>query len=159
MSFRMFFGWVKTLIIAVVALAGAAIIVLDAVMISGVNAAFATANVTVAAVSLAAAALIDVFALLLLFNSRYKLRDDGLYALLGVFGDEVAYNDIHRISVNAVTYEIFVAWRKDGEGAETVTRLNLTEKDARAMLPELERRCAFAVAETFTPPEKRGRKK
>lgn len=60
MSFRMFFGWVKTLIIAVVALAGAAIIVLDAVMISGVNAAFATANVTVAAVSLAAAALIDV---------------------------------------------------------------------------------------------------
>lgn len=159
MKFKMFFGWVKTAIIVLVALAGAAIVVLDAVMISGVDSSFVTANVTVAAVSLVAAALIEIFALLLLFNSRYRLRDDGLCAVMCVFTDEVAYNDIHRISVNAVTYEIFIAWKKDGEGEETVTRLNLSEKDARAMLPELEKRCAFAVVETFTPPEKKTKKK
>ena len=142
-----------------IALAGTAIVVLDAVMISGAVPAFETANVTVAAVSLAAAALIVVFAVLLLVNSWYKLRDDGIFAMMAVFGDTVAYNDIRRISVNAVTYEIFVAWQKDGEGPETVTRLNLTEKNAKAVLAELERRCAFATVDTFTPPEKKNKKK
>ena len=142
-----------------IALAGTAIVVLDAVMISGAVPAFETANVTVAAVSLAAAALIVVFAVLLLVNSWYKLRDDGIFAMMAVFGDTVAYNDIRRISVNAVTYEIFVAWQKDGEGPETVTRLNLTEKDSKVMLTELERRCAFATVDTFTPPEKKNKKK
>lgn len=159
MTFRMFFGWIKTCMVIAIALAGTAIVVLDAVMISGAVPAFETANVTVAAVSLAAAALIVVFAVLLLVNSWYKLRDDGIFAMMAVFGDTVAYNDIRRISVNAVTYEIFVAWRKDGEGAETVTRLNLTEKNAKAVLAELERRCAFATVDTFTPPEKKNKKK
>lgn len=159
MTFRMFFGWIKTCMVITIALAGTAIVVLDAVMISGAVPAFETANVTVAAVSLAAAALIVVFAVLLLVNSWYKLRDDGIFAMMAVFGDTVAYNDIRRISVNAVTYEIFVAWRKDGEGPETVTRLNLTEKNAKAVLAELERRCAFATVDTFTPPEKKNKKK
>lgn len=159
MTFRMFFGWIKTCMVIAITLAGTAIVVLDAVMISGAVPAFETANVTVAAVSLAAAALIVVFAVLLLVNSWYKLRDDGIFAMMAVFGDTVAYNDIRRISVNAVTYEIFVAWRKDGEGPETVTRLNLTEKDSKVMLTELERRCAFATVDTFTPPEKKNKKK
>ena len=159
MTFRMFFGLIKTCMVIAIALAGTAIVVLDAVMISGAVPAFETANVTVAAVSLAAAALIVVFAVLLLVNSWYKLRDDGIFAMMAVFGDTVAYNDIRRISVNAVTYEIFVAWRKDGEGPETVTRLNLTEKNAKAVLAELERRCAFATVDTFTPPEKKNKKK
>ena len=159
MSFRLFFGWTKTCMVIAIVLAGTAIVVLDAVMISGAVPAFETANVTVAAVSLAAAALIVVFAVLLLVNSWYKLRDDGIFAMMAVFGDTVAYNDIRRISVNAVTYEIFVAWQKDGEGPETVTRLNLTEKNAKAVLAELERRCAFATVDTFTPPEKKNKKK
>ena len=159
MTFRMFFGRIKTCMVIAIALAGTAIVVLDAVMISGAVPAFETANVTVAAVSLAAAALIVVFAVLLLVNSWYKLRDDGIFAMMAVFGDTVAYNDIRRISVNAVTYEIFVAWQNDGEGPETVTRLNLTEKNAKAVLAELERRCAFATVDTFTPPEKKNKKK
>ena len=56
----MFFGWIKTALIALITLAGAAIIVLDAVMLSGVLPAFTTANTAVAATSLAAAAVIDV---------------------------------------------------------------------------------------------------
>ena len=58
MRYRMFFGWIKTAMIVVIVLAGAAIIVLDSVMMSGAVPAFSTANVTVAAGSLAAAALI-----------------------------------------------------------------------------------------------------
>ena len=73
----MFFGWIKTALILLVALAGAAIIVLDSLMVSGTVAALETANVTVAAVSLAAAALIEVFAVALLAFSGYTLKEDG----------------------------------------------------------------------------------
>lgn len=155
MKFRMFFGIVKTALIALIAVAGATIIVLDAIMISGAVPAFETANVTVAAVSLVAAVLIDAFALLLLFGSVYKLREDGLYARMAVFCDLVPYEGISRISVNAATGEIFVAWRKSGEGADTVSRLNLTEKDAKTMLTELERKCPVATVDYFTPPQKK----
>lgn len=144
--------------LALIALAGAAIVALDAVMISGAVPAFETSNVTVAAVSLVAAALIFLFAVLLLTCSFYKLGDDGIFSLMGVFADRVAYNDVSRIAVNAVTSEVFISWRKDGAGAETVTRLNLTQKDCKAMLAELERRCAFATIDTFTPPEKKKKK-
>lgn len=155
MKFRMFFGIVKTALIALIALAGAVIIVLDAIMVSGAVPAFETANVTVAAVSLVAAVLIDAFALMLLFGSVYKLREDGLYARMAVFCDLVPYEGISRISVNAATGEIFVAWRKSGEGADTVSRLNLTEKDAKTMLTELERKCPVATVDYFTPPQKK----
>lgn len=155
MKFRMFFGIVKTALIALIAVAGATIIVLDAIMISGAVPAFETANVTVAAVSLVAAVLIDAFALLLLFGSVYKLREDGLYARMAVFCDLVPYEGISRISVNAATGEMFVAWRKSGEGADTVSRLNLTEKDAKTMLTELERKCPVATVDYFTPPQKK----
>lgn len=155
MRYRMFFGWIKTAMIVVIVLAGAAIIVLDSVMMSGAVPAFSTANVTVAAVSLAAAALIDIFALLLLFNSYYKLRDDGIFAMMAVFGDNVAYNDVDRISVNADTHEVFISWKREGKGESSVIRLNLSEKDAKNILPELERRCAFATVDTFIPPAKK----
>lgn len=155
MKFRMFFGIVKTALIALIAVAGATIVVLDAIMISGAVPAFETANVTVAAVSLVAAVLIDAFALLLLFGSVYKLREDGLYARMAVFCDLVPYEGISRISVNAATGEIFVSWRKSGEGADTVSRLNLTEKDAKTMLTELERKCPVATVDYFTPPQKK----
>ena len=108
--------------------------------------------------SLVAAVLIFLFAVLLLACSFYKLGDDGIFSLMGVFADRVAYNDVSRIAVNAVTSEVFISWRKDGAGAETVTRLNLTQKDSKAMLAELERRCAFATIDTFTPPEKKKKK-
>ena len=155
MKFRMFFGIVKTALIALIAVAGATIIVLDAIMISGAVPAFETANVPVAAVSLVAAVLIDAFALMLLFGSVYKLREDGLYARMAVFCDLVPYEGISRISVNAATGEMFVAWRKSGEGADTVSRLNLTEKDAKTMLTELERKCPVATVDYFTPPQKK----
>ena len=155
MKFRMFFGIVKTALIALIAVAGAAIIVLDAIMISGAVPAFETANVTVAAVSLVAAVLIDTFALMLLFGSVYKLREDGLYARMAVFCDLVPYEGISRISVNAATGEMFVAWRKSGEGADTVSHLNLTERDAKTMLTELERKCPVATVDYFTPPQKK----
>ena len=77
---------------------------------------------------------------------------------MAVFGDFVAYGEVDRISVNAATGEIFVAWRKEGALSDTVTRLNLTEKDAKRMLTELERRCENATADFFTPPEKKNKK-
>ena len=90
MKFRMYFGGIKTALIVLVILAGATIIILDAIMISGSVPSLITANRTIAAVSLAAAAIVATAAALLLFNSFYKLRDDDLYVMLGFFGDEIS---------------------------------------------------------------------
>ena len=150
--YLMFFGYVKTVLIALVALLGLAIIALDIVMISGKVAHFATTNVAIASVSLAAAALIDIFALLLLF--RYTLKDDGISVVIAVFFDKVPYDEVRTISVNAVTDEVFVAWCKPS-GEQTVFRLNLRRDDSRAVLAVLSEKCAFATVETFSPPEKK----
>lgn len=152
--YLMFFGYVKTVLIALVALLGLAIIALDIVMISGKVAHFATTNVAIASVSLVAAALIDIFALLLLFNSRYTLKNDGISVVIAVFFDKVPYDEVRTISVNAVTDEVFVAWCKPS-GEQTVFRLNLRRDDSRAVLAVLSEKCAFATVETFSPPEKK----
>lgn len=163
MKFRMYFGWLKTTLVSVVILAGVVVVVLDAVMLSGEVSALITANKPVAGVSLAAGALLTIAASLLLGNSYYKFRDDELFVMMGVFGDYVEYDTVRKIAVNAVTGEIFVISEKpseDGAPATSVNiRLNLTAKGYKDILPELEKRCAFAVVETFTPPEKKKKDK
>lgn len=160
MKFRMYFGGIKTALIALVILAGAAIVVLDAIMISGSVPSLITANKTIAAVSLAAAAVVGIAAGLLLFNSFYKLRDDDLYVMLGFFGDEIEYSEVKIIRVNALTKEVFVTYRKqqEEEEREYCIRLNLNRVQSEKILKELTDKCAFAVVETFEPPAKKNKK-
>ena len=160
MKFRMYFGGIKTALIVLVILAGATIIILDAIMISGSVPSLITANRTIAAVSLAAAAIVATAAALLLFNSFYKLRDDDLYVMLGFFGDEIEYSDVRTIKVNAVTKEVFVTYRKqeEEEEKEYCVHLNLNRAQSEKILKELTDKCAFAVVEMFDPPANKIRK-
>lgn len=150
-KYRMFFGWGKTALIALVILAGAAIVVMDAVMISGAAERFTTANKTVAAVSLAAGAIVAAAAALLLFNSYYVCRDDELYIMFGFFADKVPYSSVFRIAVNAENKEVFIAYKGEKNDAVKV-RVNLTPDKSAAFLAELEKKCAFAAVDTFIPP-------
>lgn len=156
-KYRMFFGWWKVTLIALVILAGAVIVVLDAVMISGAVPKLETANKAVAGVSLAAAALVAVAAGLLLFNSYYKLDSEEFCIMLGFFPDKVEYSDIHRIAVNAETKEVFVFCKKEN-AEEYSVRLNLNAAKSQELLGELTDKCPFAVVETFQPPEKKKKK-
>lgn len=150
-KYRMFFGWVKTALIALVILAGLAIIILDSIMISGGVQSLATANKTVAAVSLAAGAVITAAAVLLLVNSYYSFRDDELNVVFGFFVDRIPYSDVQKIAVNADTKEIFVAYKND-KGELIRIRVNLAPERSADFLAELEKKCAFASVETFIPP-------
>ena len=59
MKFRMYFGAVKTVCIAVVVAIGVAVVTLDSVMLSGAVSTLTTSNTALAWVSLVAGALIS----------------------------------------------------------------------------------------------------
>ena len=85
MKIRMSFGKFKTACLAVVMCAGVAVIVLDIVLLSGAVSSLTSGNTTLAAVSLAAGALVTVFAALIAFNSYYRFDDDELVSVIGFF--------------------------------------------------------------------------
>lgn len=82
MKIRMNFGVVKTILLACVALGALAIIGLDVAMLAGANGVY-TDSPAIAIVSLVAATIIAVAALLVIFNSVYRFKDDHFVATLG----------------------------------------------------------------------------
>lgn len=151
MKFRMYFGGVKTACVAVVIAIGIAVIVLDSVMLSGAVSTLTTSNTALAWVSLVAGALIAVFAALLLFNSYYKLNDDELVVVFGVFVDRIAYGEVEEIFVTVDGCEIFLSCRRAGKSPVNL-RLYPTPSRSKDILSELEKRCAFAVVHYIQPP-------
>ena len=97
MKIRMNFGVVKTILLAFVALGALAIIGLDIAMLAGANGVY-TDSPAIAIVSLAAATIIAVAALLVIFNSVYRFKDDHIVATLGFFVDKIKYDDVVCIS-------------------------------------------------------------
>lgn len=73
MKFRMNFGIVKTIIVVLVVLGALAVVALDIAMLAGAN-GVATQQPAVAWVSIVAALVIAVAALLVLFNSYYGFK-------------------------------------------------------------------------------------
>lgn len=93
MKFRMNFGIVKTVIVAVIIVGALAIAALDIAMLAGAN-GVATQQPAVAWVSIVAAVIIAVAALLVLFNSYYGFKEDKMVSVLGFFVDKIKYEDI-----------------------------------------------------------------
>lgn len=151
MKFRMYFGAVKTVCIAVVVAIGVAVVILDSVMLSGAVSTLTTSNTALAWVSLVAGALIAAFAALLLFNSYYKFDDDELVIVFGVFVDRIEYDEVEEIFVTVDGYEIFLRYRRVGKSPANL-RLYLSSARSKDILDELERRCAFAVVRYIQPP-------
>ena len=134
MKFRMYFGAVKTVCIAVVVAIGVAVVTLDSVMLSGAVSTLTTSN-----------------AALLLFNSYYKFDDDELVIVFGVFVDRIEYDEVEEIFVTVDGYEIFLRYRRVGKSPANL-RLYLSSARSKDILDELERRCAFAVVRYIQPP-------
>lgn len=78
MKIRMNFGVVKTILLAVVTLGALAIVGLDIAMLAGANGVY-TDSPAIAIVSLVAATLIALAALLVLFNSAYRFKTIALW--------------------------------------------------------------------------------
>lgn len=154
MKIRMYFGAIKTIIISIVLAGTLAIVGLDIAMLVGTN-GVKTSSPAIAAVSLAAAVIIAVAAMLILCNSYYRFDEDKLVIMLGFFRDKVGYDKVVAIKQNNVTKEVFVIYEsvKEEEGNQSI-RFNLAPQKTDVFLAQMRKYCPFVIVEPFTPEKK-----
>ena len=159
MKIRMNFGVVKTIILAVVTLGALAIVGLDIAMLVGANGVY-TDSPAIAIVSLVAATLIALAALLVLFNSAYRFKNDRLVATLGFFVDKIKYDDVICIKQNSETREIYLLCngQKESDG-EVSFKINVAPQKTDAFIHEMRNRIGEIIVEVFTPEKKNKDKK
>ena len=154
MKFRMNFGVVKTVIVTIIVLGALAIGGLDIAMLAGAN-GVATSQPAVAWVSIVAAVIIAVAALLVLVNSYYGFKDDKIIAVLGFFVDRIKYDDIICIKQNSLTGEIYLITKglKESDG-EMSFRVNISPSKIDAFIREMRNHIGEIIVEVFTPEKK-----
>lgn len=159
MKFRMNFGIVKTVIVAVIFVGALAIAALDIAMLAGAN-GVATQQPAVAWVSIVAAVIIAVAALLVLFNSYYGFKEDKMVSVLGFFVDKIKYEDIVCIKQNSLTGEIYLITKglKEQDG-EVSFKINVAPQKTDAFIHEMRNRIGEIIVEVFTPEKKNKDKK
>lgn len=156
MKFRMNFGIVKTIILAVIVAGALAIIGVDIAMLAGES----TQEPAIAGVSVGAATLIAVAALLVLFNSYYKFKDNQLVAVLGFFVDKIDYNDVVCVKQNSETREIYIVTKgiKQTDG-EMSFKVNISTQKVDDFIAALRDKIGDIIVEVFTPEKKDKNKK
>ncbi|MGN0744793.1 MAG: hypothetical protein ACI4MZ_05950 [Christensenellales bacterium] len=159
MKIRMFFGAVKTTILALISLGALAIVGLDIAMLAGANGVY-TDSPAIAIVSLVAATLIAVASLLVLFNSTYNFKDDRIVATLGFFVDKIKYDEILCVKQNSETREIFLITKglKESDG-DVSFRINVSTKNVDDFIKRLREHIGDVIVEVFTPDKKDKKKK
>lgn len=156
MKFRMNFGIVKTIILAVIVAGALAIIGVDIAMLAGEN----TAEPAIAGVSVGVAALIAVAALLVLLNSYYNFKDDRLVTVLGFFVDKIDYKDIVCVKQNSETREIYLITKgvKQTDG-DISFKVNISTQKVDGFIAALRDKIGDIIVEVYTPEKKDKNKK
>ncbi|MCQ2409134.1 MAG: hypothetical protein MJ068_01160 [Clostridia bacterium] len=156
MKFRQFFGTVKTVLISLIAAASVAIIGVDIALLVGKE--YITATPAVAIVSMVAAVLITVFALLMVLNSFYKFREKDLYSCLAFFVDKIRYEDIIGIKQNSETNDIYLIIRAFKPSQPPMAfRMNLKKGREEEFLKLLKEKNPSLAVETFEPKKKKNK--
>lgn len=156
MKFRQFFGTVKTILIALIAAGSLAIVGVDIALLVGKE--YITSAPAVAIVSMIAAILITVFALLMLLNSFYKFRDKDLYSCLAFFVDKIRYDDIVGIKQNSETNDIYLIIRAFKSSQPPMAfRMNLKKGREEEFLKLLKEKNPSLAVETFEPKKKKNK--
>ena len=151
MKLRMYFGIVKTVIIAVVILFALALAGVDIAMLAGAK-GIETSMPAIAGVSLGASVLIAVAGALLLLNSYYKFDKDKLVVMLGVFKDVVPYESVTAVRQNGETSEVYLfAKGKKIQDGETVIRFNVDKGKIDDLLEAIRQAMPDLIIEVFTP--------
>lgn len=153
------FGIVKTVIVAVIILGALAVCALDIVMLAGAN-GVATSQPAVAWVSIVAAAIIAVAAMLVLFNSYYGFKEDKIVSVLGFFVDKIKYDDVVCIKQNSLTGEIYLIVKgfREQDG-EVSFKVNIAPQKTDAFIHEMRNHIGEIIVEVFTPEKKNKDKK
>ena len=119
-----------------------------------------TDSPAIAIVSLVAATLIALAALLVLFNSAYRFKNDRLVATLGFFVDKIKYDDVICIKQNSETREIYLLCngQKESEG-EVSFKINVSTKRVDDFIKGMREHIGDVIVEVFTPEKKDKKKK
>lgn len=153
------FGIVKTVIVTVIILGALAVCALDIAMLAGAN-GVATSQPAVAWVSIVAAAIIAVAAMLVLFNSYYGFKKDKIVSVLGFFVDKIKYDDVVCIKQNSLTGEIYLIVKglREQDG-EVSFKVNIAPQKTDAFIHEMRNHIGEIIVEVFTPEKKNKDKK
>ncbi len=153
------FGIVKTIIVVLVVLGALAVMALDIAMLAGAN-GVATQQPAVAWVSIVAALIIAVAALLVLFNSYYGFKKDKFVSVLGFFVDKMSYDDIICIKQNSLTGEIYLITKGiKAQDGEMSFKVNIAPQKTDDFIHEMRNHIGEVIVEVFTPEKKNKDKK
>ncbi len=153
------FGIVKTIIVVLVVLGALAVVALDIAMLAGAN-GVATQQPAVAWVSIVAALVIAVAALLVLFNSYYGFKKDKFVSVLGFFVDKMSYDDIICIKQNSLTGEIYLITKGiKAQDGEMSFKVNIAPQKTDDFIHEMRNHIGEVIVEVFTPEKKNKDKK
>ncbi len=144
------FGIVKTVILALIVCACLVIVGIDIALLVGVD-GFAKANPVVPSVSIAAASIIIIAAMLMLLNSAYCFENDYLKVRLCVFVDKIKYDEIEMVKQNSLTKEIYMIL--EGEKMQGLNILLSGDKTDK-FLSALKEKRGDIIVEIYTPEKK-----
>jgi len=153
MVFRQYFGAVKTVLVSIIIAGALAIVGVDISLLVGNK--YITQSPAVAIISMIAAILIVLFAVLMLANSFYKLKDDHLFSCLGFFIDKIKYDEIVGVKQNSETSDIYLIVKGNPVKGNLAFRMNLKKDKIDSFLEKLKDKCPNAVVETFEPNKKK----
>lgn len=157
MRFRMNFGIVKTILLAIVALGALAIVALDIAMLVGTQslAVRGASDTAIASVSLCAGVIIALGAVLILFNSAYTFKDKYMVAVMGVFVDKIGYDEMVCFKQNSLTKELYLITKgiKATDG-EISFRLNLAPQNVDDFIAQTRQHKGNIIVDVFTPEKK-----
>ena len=159
MKFRMNFGIVKTIIIVLVIVGALALMGVDIAMLAGAK-GLETSMPAVAGVSLAAAAIIAISALVVLLNSFYKFDKDKLVFVLGVFKDTIPYENITSIKEDIRTKEFYVfAKGKRVQDGEVSLHIVAQKNKEEGIVSAIREAVPSIAIEVFESEDRRSKKK
>lgn len=149
------FGVVKTTIIALVIAGVLAVICLDIALLANAGGRY-TNSPAIPAVSMVAGILVGVIALLILFNSYYKTRKDGLIIMLGFFGDKIEYDDVIMLRQCIDTNELYIiAKEKQPSENEVALKINILTKYADKFIVGIREYIPNVTVELFSKPKEK----
>ena len=161
MKIRMNFGIVKTIIVALILAGVLAIIGLDIAMLAGAKGILVN-SVAIPIVSMIAAVLVGVTCVLLLANSYYRFKEDGFIIMLGIFKDNVAYNDVILLKQDIETSELYIIVKDKSKSpveTQVALKVNVSAKMTDVFLAEMRKHIPDVTFELFSKPKKKDKDK
>lgn len=146
MKFKFAFGKFQLALLIIVLILSLAAIIVNSLFIAGVG-ILKTYAPAIAGTSIACSALIFIFALLVLFNSYYKISDGRITMVLGFLPSKIDVSTVTDIKKDAVKNDIYILY--GGQSLKVIIK----EKDGDIFVDELRKQNPAIIFSYFNIPD------